>query len=124
MFKKVAGIVGAKNNLASLVDKTGFTPFLKVVQTFADSAEDILNSYVEDLKEAKLTEKQTKKDEDDKDQLSGQPANNLNPSFGFPGGRGIGKAPRKSTNRPQYRMQLGYGYDHSSSLRTVNLTDE
>ncbi len=58
LYKGISEKLKNKNSLESFVDAEGFTPFLRLIQTFANGAKDTLNVYLEEAKSAKLEEKQ------------------------------------------------------------------
>jgi len=58
LFNKIADTVQNKNDLVTLVDDSGFTPFLRFIQTFATNGSATLNSFFNKLKEEKIAKKQ------------------------------------------------------------------
>jgi len=58
LYKGISEKIKNKNSLESFVDAEGFTPFLRLIQTFANGAKGVLNNFFEEVKKDKLEAKQ------------------------------------------------------------------
>jgi len=63
LYKTISAKIKNKNSIESFVDAEGFTPFLRLVQTFANGAQEVLDSLFEEVKKEKLEAKQKEWDQ-------------------------------------------------------------
>lgn len=143
LFNTISKIVGAKNSLVTLVDAEGFTPFLRLIQTFAKNGKDVLTNTFSTLRDAKLAHKQREWDEKHNTQtttapVSLQAAKTVAGSSLFrqkvaalPATTGVfGKAPRKAVKSSMFGGGGLFGAtpaldaNDPTDIRPVSLTTE
>lgn len=121
LYKTISEKIKNKNSIESFVDAQGFTPFLRLIQTFANGAQGILDSYFEQVKKEKLEAKQKEWDQTHKTSTAGETDQ---AAVSLRGGARTKQTARRIFGGAQFGAPQPEANDDPFDTRPVNLTQK